>query len=177
MKKINIKILATTAMLISLSFVLSNIKIFKMPFGGSITLFSMFFIVLPGFLYGSFIGIISAFIYSLLQLIFGGYILNFAQVLFDYIFAFTSLGLFNLFYKKNNSIVLSYSVAVFLRFVFSALSGYIFFKEYAPESFHPLTYSVIYNGFYIIGEMIITDIFLLLPIVNKYIFKIKKIVI
>ena len=165
--KNKINMLVISAMLIAIAFVFSNIKIWKMPFGGSITLFSMFIIVLPGYFYTPVIGLISAFIYSLLQLIFGGYVVSIPQVLFDYIFAFTSLGFFGFLYKKNNSLILSYSVSVLFRLIFSIISGYVFFKDYAPETMNPILYTIVYNGSYICGEMIITDIILLMPNVKN----------
>lgn len=44
--------LVTCAVALALAYVTSYIKIFKLPFGGSVTLFSMLFIVLIGYWYG-----------------------------------------------------------------------------------------------------------------------------
>ncbi|MBR1844589.1 MAG: energy-coupled thiamine transporter ThiT, partial [Lachnospiraceae bacterium] len=48
-------------------------------------------------------------------------------------------------------------------------SGYIFFKEYAPENINPILYTVVYNGSYIFIECI-------LSLVLIYIKPIKRII-
>ena len=58
--KLTIKQLAFCAMCLALATVLSEIKIFDMPTGGSITLLSMFVIALPGILFGLVPGIVTA---------------------------------------------------------------------------------------------------------------------
>ena len=67
-KKINAKHIAFAAMAIALAFVTSMIKIIKLPMGGSVTLFSMFFIVLIGYWYGLKAGLASAIAYGVLQI-------------------------------------------------------------------------------------------------------------
>ena len=51
------KQLVFCAISIALAFVTSYIKFARLPFGGSITLFSMFFICFAGYLYGAKVGI------------------------------------------------------------------------------------------------------------------------
>ena len=51
--------LVTCAVALALAYVTSYIKIFKLPFGGSVTLFSMLFIVLIGYWYGIKVGILT----------------------------------------------------------------------------------------------------------------------
>lgn len=46
------------AVALALAFVTSYLKIFLLPFGGSVTLFSMLFIVLIGYWYGIKVGIL-----------------------------------------------------------------------------------------------------------------------
>ena len=67
--------LAFCAVSIALAFVLSNVKIFKFPTGGSITAFSMLVAVLPGFFFGPFVGIAAGVAYGILNLIVDPYIL------------------------------------------------------------------------------------------------------
>ena len=67
MKK-NIQRMCVTAILLALATVLSLLKPFPMPFGGSVTLLSMLPIVMLPLMYGTRWGIASAFIYSLIQL-------------------------------------------------------------------------------------------------------------
>ncbi|WP_292141329.1 energy-coupled thiamine transporter ThiT [Butyrivibrio sp.] len=164
---ISIKQLTTSALCLALAFVLSNVKLFKAPMGGSVTLLSMFFITYIGYLYGPRVSLTAAFTYGLLQLIVDPYIISFPQLLCDYIFAFTALGLAGFFYNKKNGMYIGYLVGIFGRFVFSVISGVIFFADYAPESMSPLLYSVLYNGSYITVEAIITIVVIAIPAVHS----------
>ena len=84
-------------MAIAAAFVTSEIKLFHLPFGGSITLFSMLFLVLIGYWYGLRAGLMTAIAYGFLQLVSDPYIISIPQMLVDYIFAFGALGLSGLF--------------------------------------------------------------------------------
>lgn len=53
----------------ALAIVTSEIKFARLPFGGSITLFSMLFIVLIGYWYGAAAGLMTGFAYGLLQFV------------------------------------------------------------------------------------------------------------
>ena len=53
----NVKVLVYCAVCIALATVTSMIKVFEFPTGGSITLCSMLFAMLPGFFFGPAIGI------------------------------------------------------------------------------------------------------------------------
>ena len=55
------KKLVVSALMLALSFVLSLIKIYELPWGGSVTLFSMLPIILVGYMYGNTWGILMAF--------------------------------------------------------------------------------------------------------------------
>ena len=163
---ISIKQLTTSALCLALAFVLSNVKLFKAPMGGSVTLLSMFFITYIGYLYGARISLSAAFAYGLLQLIVDPYIISAPQLVCDYFLAFTALGLAGFFYNKKHGMYIGYLVGIFGRFVFSTLSGVIFFADYAPEGMSPLLYSVLYNGSYIAVEAIITIAVVAIPAVH-----------
>ena len=165
--KLTIKQLAFCAMCLALATVLSEIKIFDMPTGGSITLLSMFVIALPGILFGLVPGIVTAVAYGILQLIIDPYVLYPMQLVVDYILAFGALGLSGLFYGKKGAIIKGYIVAVIGRYIFSVISGWIFFGSYAWEGWNPLAYSMAYNAAYIFAEAALTVIILAIPPVNK----------
>ena len=168
------------AVAIAIAFVLSNVKL-PLPlwlFGGSVTLCSMLFITLVGIWYGPVYGIITGIAYGFLQLIIDPYVVHPIQLLFDYPLAFGALGLSgflkNAKFKVNigkvfsfNNLHIGFLLGVFGRVVFSTASGYIFFASYAPESMHPLIYSIAYNGSYMLIEAIITLIILSIAPVNK----------
>ncbi|MBR6397777.1 MAG: energy-coupled thiamine transporter ThiT [Lachnospiraceae bacterium] len=166
-KTVNAKQLAFAAGALALAIVTSYIKLFHLPMGGSVTLFSMFFVTLIGYWYGPAVGIMAGVAYGLLQMILDPYIISLPQMLIDYPFAFGALGLSGLFSEKKNGMIIGYIVSVFGRFVFAVLSGVIFFGMYAPEGMSPLVYSVSYNGAYLAAEAAITIILLCVPAVKK----------
>ena len=59
------------------------------------------------------------------------------------------------------------------RFVFSILSGVIFFAMYAPEGMNPLVYAILYNGSYLAAEAAITIVVLMIPAVRKAMMSVK----
>ncbi len=175
-KKVSPKVLAFSAMAIALATVLSMLAVFKLPMGGSITLFSMLFVVLIGYWFGLKAGLTAAVAYGVLQLITGPYIISIPQVLLDYIFAFGALGLSGIFSNKKHGLFIGYLVAVIGRYFFAFLSGYIFFGMYASYyGFNSgVTYSLAYNGLYLIPEAVVTLIIIALPPVEKALTQVKK---
>jgi len=83
-------------------------------------------------------------------------------VLLDYVFAFGVLGLSGLFYsvfgKKNFSIPVSAFIVTFLRYLCHILSGILIWGVYANEGQSVIMYSLIYNGTYMVPEIIISTI-------------------
>jgi len=177
-KKINAKQLAFAGIALALAFVTSYIK-YELPMGGSVTLFSMFFICYVGYLYGVRVGLLTAFAYSILQFMQTGgtYFLTPFQVCCDYFFAFTALGLAGIWYSKKHGLTIGYIVGCLVRGLFHTIGGYIYWMDYMPEWFpKSLTsvYSIIYNYSYILLEMIITLIIINLPPVKNALERIKK---
>ena len=135
--KFSAKQLAFSGIALSLGFIMSYIKV-EIPLwsmGGSVTLFSMFFICLIGYWYGIRVGLVAAFAYSLLQFIQSGgaYMLTPFQVCCDYFFAFTALGVSGFFAQKKNGLLKGYLLAIFLRGLFHTIGGYLYWMEYMPE--------------------------------------------
>lgn len=98
------RILVECALMIAIGTVLSNIKFFTMPNGGSITLLSMLPFVLVSFRHGAKWGLFTGFVNSCLQMIMGFYpppastfLYFLGEVLLDYVLAFMALGLAELF--------------------------------------------------------------------------------
>lgn len=167
-KKMSTKQLVFSAMAIALATVTSMIKLFEMPMGGSVTLFSMLFIVLIGYWYGLGGGLTVAIAYGVLQLLLDPYILSFPQMLVDYILAFGALGLAGIFHNSKHGLIKGYIVAVLGRYFFAFLSGWIFFGMYAPDNFpNAAVYSLAYNGSYLGAEALITLIAIAIPPVAK----------
>lgn len=173
-KKMGTKQLVFCAMSIALASVTSMMKVYEFPFGGSVTLFSMLFICLPGYFYGLAAGLLSAAAYGVLQFLLDPYILFPAQVLVDYLLAFGALGLSGVFSKSKNGLLKGYMAGILGRYVFAVISGWIFFGEYAWEGWGALSYSLVYNGAYIFTEGAITIAVLLIPAVAKAFGRVKK---
>ncbi len=187
--------------MVALALVLSFIKVFELPYGGSITLFSMLPIAFYGYRYGAKWGLGAGFVYAVTQMIFGlsgiraltgGAVIG--SILFDYLVAFSVLGLAGMFKKTKLSVPVSFAlgtmVAVLLRFVCHILSGILCYAEYADWYFSQegftfgawvlshfsgfslsLIYSVVYNAMYMLPEMVLTMIgaFLLGKFAGKWV--------
>ena len=153
----NTKMMAMGAVCIALSSVLSMIKIWKMPQGGSITAASMLPLMLFSYVYGMGPGCLVGALYGVLQFIIEPYFLSLPQMLLDYPIAFGMMGLAGLFSKMDNE-NLGLPVGVVLasvgRVVAAVLSGVIFFAEYAGDQ-NPWVYSIVYNGSYMLPNTIL----------------------
>ena len=178
-KNRKIYVLIECAILIALSTVLSLIEI-PMPFGGGITAFSMVPILFLAYRHGIKWGLASGFVYALIQLMLGwGNVMYAAAagaagiavcIVFDYILAFTVLGLAGVFkYRLGKpglkGMIAGIVLAVVLRFTFHVLSGgFIWYEltkvweEGNPDSmvfkYGAWMYSLVYNGIYMGPELI-----------------------
>lgn len=169
---------------VALATITSFIKISTLPFGGSITLFSMFFICLTGYLFGIKSGILSGVAYGILSFLLNPYVFAPLQVLLDYPLAFGALGLSGIFSRTRGKksfvpnsyhyLILGYTLGVTGRYLCHVLSGYVFFSTYAPDTINPFLYTIGYNLTYLLPEMILTIILLYLPAVRKIILYITK---
>lgn len=170
-RKMTTQQLVTCAVALALAYVTSYIKIFKLPFGGSVTLFSMLFIVLVGYWYGAKIGILTGLVYGIFQFLQEPYVLSLFQVCCDYILAFGAMGVAGFFSKsKKHGLVKAYLAAILARGAFHALGGYLYWMDYMPSNFpKSLTalYPIIYNYSFILAEGLLTVIVISIPAVSK----------
>jgi len=172
MKSKKIRIMVEGAIMLALATALSFIQIYKLPWGGSITLLSMLPIVLFSIRRGLKAGLAVSFLYSLIQFFQGimdglfGWgltpVMLIACIFIDYILAFTVLGLGGLFRKKGTAgWIAGITVSIVLRFVMHFLSGVIIWKSFGElwEGFSTessVLYSILYNGSYMLPELILT---------------------
>ena len=172
--KISTKHLVFCAMAMALATVTSNLKIWRMPMGGSVTLLSMLFISLIGYWFGLRTGLLTAIAYGLLQLIIDPYVISLPQLFIDYIFAFGALGFSGLFTNSKNGLYKGYIASVFGRFIFAFISGVAFFgSSAAGYGMSVPVYSACYNGAYIFTEAAITLIVIALPPVKDALNRLK----
>ena len=111
-KKMGTRQLVFCAMAMALAFITSYLKLFNMPWGGSVTLCSMLFIVLVANWYGPKTGVLVGLAYGILQFIQEPYVLSFFQVCCDYILAFAALGVAGFFAKSKHGLLKGYIAAV-----------------------------------------------------------------
>jgi thiamine transporter len=148
------RVLTEAALAIALAFVLGLVKIFQMPFGGSISL-EMIPLILLALRQGAGVGMIAGAAYGLLNLAVEPFIVHPVQVLFDYPLAFGALGLAGLFRPTLPGAVLGAVVAVLARFACHFISGVFFFASYAPDGWNPVVYSAAYNAAYLVPSLIV----------------------
>ena len=157
------RVLTEAALAVALAFVLGFVVLFKMPFGGSVSL-EMIPLILLALRQGWKVGIVAGAAYGLLDLAIDPYVVHPVQLLLDYPLAFGVLGLAGLFKPTVQGAVTGATVAVLARFVCHFLSGVIFFASYAPEGMNPLFYSAAYNAAYLapsLGIVIVVTVVLL----------------
>ena len=174
-QKATAKQLAVSASLIALALVVNNlIPKIHMPFGGAVTLFSMFIIYLSGYCFGWKMGALAAVAYGLLDLLLGPTIVHPVQVLLDYPLAFGMLGFGAIFNRGRFGLQLGYLAGVIGRLIMSTISGAIFFAEYAPVGQSAWIYSLSYQFSYLAPEAVLTLIVISIPAVAGLIERLKK---
>ena len=160
--------MANASLCIALSFILSYVKLYEMPQGGSITLASMIPILMFAYAYGTAPGLLVGFAYGLLQFIQGGWFVHPIQFLLDYPLAFSMLGFAGIGRKLPDQwgMIPGIIAAVSLRFVCAFLTGVFFWGESAGEQ-SVLMYSAVYNGAYLIPETLICIVIAMIPQIRK----------
>ena len=148
-QKWNARTVAFGAISIALSFVLSCIRLYRMPQGGSVTLGSMLPIMLFSAAYGVGPGLLVGLLYGVLQYLQGGWFANVWQFALDYLLAFAALGLTGLAKGKSNWVLYAAMAAAALGRALSATLAGILFWDTAPWA------SLVYNGTYLIPDTLI----------------------
>ncbi len=162
---------------IALAFVTSYIKIFEMPWGGSVTLCSMLFIVMVANWYGVKTGILVGLAYGILQFIQEPYVLSLFQVCCDYVLAFAALGVAGFFSRSPKGLVKGYIAAVLARGAFHALGGYLYWMSYMPDNFPQSlrsVYPIVYNYSFLLVEALITAAVISVPAVASALNQVKR---
>ena len=180
-----VHIMVESAIMIAMATVLSLVKIYSAPYGGSVTLLSMAPIIVLSLRRGVGVGLAGGFAHAVLQWILG--LSNVAWVpslegkvlcvLLDYIIPFTALGLGGMFRKteftqnKRSNLIIAALLGTLLvtvfRYICHIVSGIVVWyaldlEWYADDPEHivnrygPFLFSAIYNGTYMIPEIIET---------------------
>ena len=158
-KRLALRALTEGAIMVALAQVLSMIKLWELPQGGSITLG-----MLPIFLYcarwGFGPGMLASTAYAVLQLLFdSAYAWGWQSVVGDYLVAFAVLGVAGVFSKAKLGFFLGTVAGCIARFLVHWVVGATLWAEYMPEKFFGMTmttpwiYSALYNVSYILIDL------------------------
>ena len=160
--KKNALVMCECAIMIALAAVLSFVKILELPYGGSVTAFSIVPIVIISYRHGVKWGLLSGFVFSIIQLIQGASNLSYATsflaavtiILFDYVIAFTVIGLAGFLRNKvsnPSAAAVTGTVGVCaLRYICHVISGCTVWAGVSIPSTDGLLYSLSYNATYTI---------------------------
>jgi thiamine transporter len=158
--------LVESAVMLGLATALSMVKIFQMPLGGSVTLCSMLPVLLIGYKYGLKWGALTGFTYAVIQILLDlGALLSWGltptalavSILEDYLLGYTALGLAGIFGQGRKKFILGMFTSVFLRYVWVVVAGVMAYDSFLPEDWkgHLLTYSLVYNGQFLLPDFAI----------------------
>lgn len=155
----NPKVLAETAIFVALATALSLIVVYTLPQGGSITAASMVPILWLAIRRGPKVGIAAGVLYGLIQLAILPYVVDPVQLLFDYPLAFGVLGFAGFFQKYP---VAGVAVGISSRFIMHFIAGVVYWAPIEAPTLNPFVYSAVYNGSYILPELVISGFVLYL---------------
>jgi len=163
-----LKKLTLSAIMIALSAVLSMVKVYQLPLGGSITLLSMLPVAAVAICYGTKTGLITSLMYACVQIALDlGAMMGYGMtattwvgcLVFDYIIAFGAIGLAGVFRKHGTlGMCAGVALACVVRFISHFISGSIVFAVWCPEGWNVYLYSLVYNGSYMLPELVLTTI-------------------
>ena len=163
-----VQTMAEIGIAIALAAVLGQLRLFVMPQGGSVSL-ELLPIIFVAVRRGVVPGLTAGLLYGLVQLLLpGAFVYHPIQAALDYPLAFAALALAGLVVVHGwRGLALAVALAVAARLVFHALSGLIFFAEYAPAWESPWLYAITYNLLYLVPEGVLT-VLLLWPLLRAY---------
>ena len=175
MQNTKTQVMVECAVMVALSTVLSFVKIYRMPWGGSVTLVSMLPILIFSIRHGIGWGLKCSGLNAVVQLgqgIIGGLfgwgltpIVLIGSIFLDYLLPYFVLGFAGMFRNmKQYGAVAGMIIVIIARFIFHVLSGALLWWEGVGNLWtgfstdNAVVYSLIYNGAYLMPEMILTII-------------------
>ena len=160
--KTNLRRLCEGAIMVAIAQILSYIKLWEMPWGGSIVL-AMVPIILFSVRWGLGSGLLAGFVFGVLQFMFdGGFAIGWQSIIGDYLLAFTVLGLAGLMKGKKLGVFWGTLIGGVARFLVHYVVGATIWAAYMPDTFFGMTmtspwiYSLLYNIAYMGPNIIIT---------------------
>ena len=154
--------LINVALMLALTIVLHQLRLFHMPQGGSITLGAMVPLLFLTYRYGAGIGCLAGFLYGMINLMQDAFIVHPLQVLFDYPLPYMALAIAAAVPGRLSA---GAALAFSARFLCHYISGVVFFGSYAPPDMSPYLYSLVFNATYLVPEAVICLVILrILPV-------------
>ena len=159
--------LVENALLIAVATVLSMLPLAEMPYGGSVTIASLFPIVLIAYRSGILWGLGSGLVFGVIQQLLGlknlsyvtGWQSVLAVVLLDYLIAFAVIGVAGVFRrvigKQHYALAAGAGLGCLLRYICHVASGATVWAGLSIPTQAALGYSLIYNATYMIPETIV----------------------
>lgn len=162
--------LTESALMLAAAMALNEFTPFKLPFGGSVTLFSQVPIILIAYRYRTKWGLVTSFLMGALQFLFGFFKHGFPArtlsailifILCDYVLAYGVLGLGGIFRDKLKQkqyweLALGGLFVSLLRYALHIVSGVTIYRDMSAGFLESLVFSISYNGSYMVPELIIT---------------------
>lgn len=171
-----VRMLCEGAVMVVLAQILGWLKLWQMPWGGSVCL-SMLPILCYACRWGVGAGVMSGFVLGVLQFMYdGGFALGWQSIIGDYLLAFAVLGLAGFARGRRIGVYWGAVLGGGARFLVHYVVGATIWAEYMPEEFFGMTmttpwvYSLLYNGFYMsIDTVLCLVVFaLLMPSMGRY---------
>ena len=162
MKNRKLHALCEGAVLVAAAQVLGLIKLWELPWGGSVCL-SMMPIILFAVRWGLRSGLLAGLVLGVLQFIFdGGFAIGWQSILGDYLLAFAALGMAGMVFRRRSGVFIGTLVGGFARFAVHYVVGATVWAAYMPSEFFGMTmktpwfYSLLYNLAYMLPNMAAT---------------------
>lgn len=157
-----IRMIVEGGVMLALAFLLDKIVLFKLPYGGSVTLARKLPLVIFAIRWGVKAGIVEGVMFGLLNMLIGGYVIHPVQAILDYILAAAAIGLAGIKFgdeKKATSYLPSIILSFFVSGIFNVISGQIFFYSMtsaAEAGFDKfILYNIALNYSVLLGDMAI----------------------
>ena len=166
------QVLAESAIMVALSiaiFAVSDMLPWPFVYGGGFSIFGQVPIILISYRHGIKNGLPAALVLAMFEMMMGyknfTYVTGLAAYLIvafaDYIVAFGCLGLGGMFKdkfggKQSIEMAVGGGVVCIIRFICHFISGVTIWRGYCPEGMVVELYSFIYNGSYMVIELVLT---------------------
>ena len=157
-----VRALCEGAILVAAAQLLSYLRLWRMPWGGSIVL-TMVPIVLYAIRWGCVRGVFAGFVLGVLQFTLdGGFAIGWQSIIGDYLLAYTAVGFAGFCREKKGAPFFGALLGGGMRFIVHFVVGATVWAEYMPEEFFGMTmtspwiYSFLYNSAYMLPNIVIT---------------------